>query len=105
VKLPVFLIQGNCADHMPNIPKILALMLSCAINGMAESEVDYYNRTLQALNSSQPQSTCEARDSLRLLIPNADLTERAQMFRDFRSFYLKSILTTYPEFSTKMLLN
>jgi len=68
----------------------------------AQTRVDGYLRELNKLDSSQPESACIARDSLRRLMPDSDVAEREKMFRAFRAFYRNSVYQTDRPFVADM---
>ncbi len=70
----------------------LALALSASAQG-AEHSVRYAE-TIASLNAAAPESTCQARATLRAWIPDANASDRAAMFRSFREFYLRSVMAT-----------
>ncbi len=76
---------------------LLLTVLGLPVCLAAVTQADQYSQTLNTLDSSQPESVCQAREALqKILSPN--LAENAEPFRSFRAFFLHAIATTGPAF-------
>jgi hypothetical protein len=79
---------------------IWSIALGCSAS--AQTRVDSYLHELRNLDNSRPESVCISRDSLHGLVAKANESERAEMFRAFRAFYIHSVDMTSPAFSAAM---
>lgn len=80
---------------------LLLAVLGLPVCLAAVTQADPYSQTLNTLDSSQPESVCQAREALQqILSPNP--AENAEPFRSFRAFFLHATATTGPAFAAAM---